>query len=91
MSGNFRGTRNKLTDLNDHLFEQLERLKDESLDQDSEIKRAEAMASISEQILKTHIVEQKSKEIHIKAAEVAYELNMSQADVLGIGYSNEKQ
>lgn len=90
MSKQFQGKKNKLVDLNDHLFSQLERLQDDELDQESEIKRAEAMAGISEQILRAHIVEQKTKEIHIQAAKVAYDLNMTQSEVLGIGYSHEK-
>lgn len=48
--------KNTLGDLNNHLFAQLEKLNDEDLngDQlDAEIKRTEAMAKISEQIIKT--------------------------------------
>ena len=46
--------RNKLTDLNNHLFEQLERLNDESLTDeqlDKEIKRAKAMSEIATDII----------------------------------------
>lgn len=46
--------RNSLKDLNDHLFEQLERLNDESLsDEDlaKEINRSQAMCSISNAII----------------------------------------
>ncbi|RYH04099.1 hypothetical protein EU805_01635 [Salipiger sp. IMCC34102] len=46
-------TKNKLTDLNDHLFAQMERLSDESLtpDQiDAEVKRAAAMVGVADQI-----------------------------------------
>ncbi len=46
--------KNKLIDLNDHLFEELERLNDEDLKGDaltSEIKRASAMEGIAEQII----------------------------------------
>jgi len=46
--------KNKLVDLNNHLFEQLERLNDESLtetDLDKEIKRTDSMIKISSQIL----------------------------------------
>lgn len=45
--------KNKITDLNDHLFAQLERLADESLDADkldAEVKRAEAMVSVADRI-----------------------------------------
>ncbi|ARJ72852.1 hypothetical protein LP065_10330 [Latilactobacillus sakei] len=48
-------TKNKLEDLNNHLFEQLERLNDDDLTDEqikSESKRASAMAEISEQIIK---------------------------------------
>lgn len=47
--------KNTLGDLNNHLFEQLEKLNDNDLTGDSldaEIKRTEAMAKISEQIIK---------------------------------------
>ena len=46
--------KNKLIDLNNHLFAQLERLGDEELSQDDvekEIKRAGAIVSVSEQII----------------------------------------
>lgn len=46
--------KNKLTDLNDHLFAELERLSDEELvgDQlDTELKRADAISKISTQII----------------------------------------
>ena len=46
--------RNKLTDLNNHLFEQLERLNDEELTEDElskEINRARAMTDIANSIV----------------------------------------
>lgn len=46
--------KNKLTDLNDHLFAQLERLSDEALDQeglDREVQRTNSIVSISEQVI----------------------------------------
>lgn len=46
--------KNKLTDLNNHLFAQLERLSDESLDQEGvekEVVRTKAIVEISEQII----------------------------------------
>lgn len=45
--------KNKLTDLNNHLFAQLERLSDEGLDADAidrEVKRTEAIVSVADQI-----------------------------------------
>ncbi len=46
--------KNKLTDLNDHMFAALERLNDESLEGDalkSEIERSKAMANVGRQII----------------------------------------
>jgi hypothetical protein len=43
--------KNKLTDLHNHLFEQLERLTDDELDLDKEIKRAEAMCNVAQTII----------------------------------------
>lgn len=48
---------NKLTDLNNHLFEQLERLNDEDLSGDdlkAEIERADSMARIATQIVQNN-------------------------------------
>lgn len=47
--------KNKLTDLNDHLFMALERLNDEDLDADkieTEAKRADAIVAVAEQIVR---------------------------------------
>ncbi|WP_108258987.1 hypothetical protein [Mangrovicoccus ximenensis] len=49
-------TKNKLTNLTDHLFMQLERLTDEDIDADKlelEAKRAESIVAISDQIIST--------------------------------------
>lgn len=46
--------KNKLNDLNNHLFEQMERLNDEDLSSEElerEIKRAKAMSSIASNIV----------------------------------------
>ena len=60
--------KNKLTDLNDHLFAQLERLGDEELNNDQltlETERAKALTMVSSQIIK-------STSTSIKAAQVFY-------------------
>lgn len=47
--------KNKLTDLNNHLFAQLERLADEDLspeDVEREVKRADAIVEVSDQVLR---------------------------------------
>lgn len=47
-------TKNKMVDLNDHLFEQLERLNDDDVKDDrlkQEISRAKAMAGLASQII----------------------------------------
>lgn len=47
--------KNKLTDLNNHLFAQLERLADEDLspeDVEREVKRADAIVDVSDQVLR---------------------------------------
>ncbi|MBY5988182.1 hypothetical protein [Roseovarius atlanticus] len=47
--------KNKLSDLNNHLFAQLERLADEDLDADAierEVKRADAIVEVSDQVLR---------------------------------------
>lgn len=47
--------KNKLSDLNDHLFAQLERLSEEGISAEQieqEAKRGEALVAVSEQILK---------------------------------------
>lgn len=52
--------KNKLVDLNNHLFEMIERLNDDELNNDElekEIKRANAMSSISKQIIDNAKVE----------------------------------
>lgn len=49
------GTKNKLTDLNDHLFAQLERLADEDLTPeqiDQEAKRGAAIVAVADQVIR---------------------------------------
>lgn len=43
--------RNKLFDLNNHLFEQLERLSDDDLDLETEIKRTKAITEVAHAII----------------------------------------
>ncbi|MEP2782808.1 MAG: hypothetical protein ABJO67_09420 [Pseudoruegeria sp.] len=46
-------TKNKLADLNDHLFAQMERLSNEGISEtglEQEVKRAEAMVSVADKI-----------------------------------------
>jgi len=49
--------KNKITDLNNHLFAQLERLGDESISPDEleqEIKRSKAITDVSKNIIESH-------------------------------------
>ena len=60
--------KNTLTDLNNHLFEQIERLNDDELTKeelDMEIKRLKAMSSISNQIIANAKVELEAAKIMI--------------------------
>jgi hypothetical protein len=53
-------TKNRLSDLNDHLFAQIERLSEEDLSPekiDHEHKRAEAIVAVADQILRTAAVQ----------------------------------
>ncbi len=52
--------KNKLSDLNDHLFAQMERLADEDLkgdELDREAKRSEAMVAVSDKIIRNAAVQ----------------------------------
>ena len=58
--------KNKLTDLNNHLFAQLERLSEEDLTPeqiDVEVKRSDAIVGLSEQIVK-------NADLHLRAAKI---------------------
>lgn len=58
--------RNKLSDLNNHLFAQLERLSEEGLSADQleqEVKRAEAIVTVSDQVVK-------NADLQLKAAKL---------------------
>lgn len=70
--------KNKITDLNNHLFAQLERLGDESLTPEqieAECKRAEAIADISDQLIK-------SANVSLRAAELVGEYGAAIRDGL---------
>lgn len=45
--------RNKMEDLNNALFEQLERLNDDSLNLDEELKRAKAISNVSDKLIQS--------------------------------------
>lgn len=45
--------RNKMEDLNNVLFEQLERLSDDSLNLDEELKRAKAISNVSDKLIQS--------------------------------------
>lgn len=49
--------KNKISDLRDHLFEALERLKDPELDLDKEIQRAKAIKEVGSVIIESAKVE----------------------------------
>lgn len=61
--------KNKLTDLNDHLFAQIERLSDGGLNTESlqnEVSRSTALVNVSDQIIK-------NADLHLKAVKMAAE------------------
>jgi len=81
-------TKNKITDLNDHLFLQLERLGDEELTGDKlceEIARAKAISSLSSQIIQ-------GSRVIIEAMRVVHEgLVKKPPRMLGVeGYEEEE-
>jgi hypothetical protein len=62
----WREMKNKITDLNNHLFAQLERLGDESLTPEQvtrECERADAIVAVSEQIIRSATVSLKAAEL----------------------------
>ena len=61
--------KNKLSDLNDHLFAQMERLSDETLTEEQieqEVKRAGSIIGISDQIISTASLQLKAVDIVAK-------------------------
>ena len=80
--------RNTLTDLNNHLFEQLERLNDEELTEEQlekEIKRTDAMKDIATQIIA-------NANIVLKATELNMEYSRNEVNVpqMLIGFDDKK-
>lgn len=76
--------RNKLTDLNDYLFEQIERINDDSLNEDElnkEIKKAEAIQGIAETIIK-------NGELQFKAVMKAADLGIINQDQMAFLLTN---
>lgn len=61
------GIKNTLLDLNNHLFEQMERLNDDELSDeelDKEIKRANAMTDVAQQIISNANIVLKATELN---------------------------
>lgn len=59
---------NKLTDLNNHLFAQIDRLADTSIDTgklETEINRSQAIVKVSDQIIKTASLSLKACELRV--------------------------
>lgn len=59
-------TKNRISDLTDHLFAQLERLSDESMTAEQieqEVKRSDALVSVSDQIVGTYDLQLKAAKL----------------------------
>lgn len=81
--------KNKLTDLNDYLFEQLERLNDDSLSQEElekEIKKADKVTKIAATIIKNADTQLKGLKYLEESGVVVN--NFSTAKMLGFGGEN---
>lgn len=79
--------KNKLCDLNDYLFEQLERINDDSLsgeELDVQIKKAETITNIAETIIK-------NGELQFKAALKAAEYGVINANQMKFLLAENKQ
>jgi 3-methyladenine DNA glycosylase/8-oxoguanine DNA glycosylase len=66
--------KNRLTDLNDHLFAQIERLGDEDLSQEAlgkEAERAKAIVAVADQIVKNGALQLKAAELAAKHGQKA--------------------
>lgn len=80
--------KNKLTDLNDHLFAQLERLSDEGLSPDDiakEVSRAQAVVAVADCIVSNAGVQLKTMEL------VAEHSGRISAPFLSVEYKPEQQ
>ena len=80
--------RNTLVDLNNHLFEQLERLNDEELTYEQlekEIKRTDAMKDIATQIIANANIVLKATELNME-----YSRNEVNAPQMLIGFDEKK-
>ncbi|MFC4688626.1 hypothetical protein ACFO4P_16920 [Epilithonimonas pallida] len=70
--------KNKLGDLNDHLFAQIERLNDETLTPEQmelELKKAEAMESVAKQIIDVSKTVLDASQLKFKILEKGYQEN----------------
>lgn len=59
--------KNKMSDLNNHLFSQLERLADESMDAEKieqEVKRAEAIVAVADQLTGNYSLQLKAAKLY---------------------------
>ena len=71
--------RNKLTDLNDHLFAQIERLNDETLTPEQmelELKKADAMEKVSKQVIDNSRIVLEAENLKFKILEKGYNLEI---------------
>ena len=79
--------RNKIVDLNNHLFAQLERLGDETLTAEQlalEVRRTEAIVTVSEQLVRSAMVS-------LGAAKLIAENSRGQAAVANLPMLNGKE
>lgn len=82
--------KNKITDLNNHLFACLERLNDEELsaeELDCEVKRSKTAAELASQIVKSYEVSLSAVKL---ADELGYSLKSNSQALLLLGAENEE-
>lgn len=71
--------KNKLSDLNDHLFAQIERLNDETLTPEQmelELKKADAMEKVSKQVIDNSRIVLEAENLKFKILEKGYNLEI---------------